>query len=117
MAYHGAHALQFHVSGSNYGNSGWNWRGWQANAPADDATLHANLLVAFKVDGAAKPSGMHIILRSLRPEDHNKSADSDIIDLLAYCPTLLDGARMTWRSRLRTSPPRMRVSTSTTPSS
>ncbi len=92
VAYHGAHALQFHVSGSNYGNCGWNWRAWQASAPADDATLHASVLIALKVDGTAKPSSLRFLLRSPRPEDHNKSADSDIIDLLAYCPTLLDGA-------------------------
>jgi hypothetical protein len=92
VACHGTHALQFHVSGANFGNSGWNWRNWQASASADDATLFANLLVALKVDGTAKPSSVRIILRSPHPEDHNKSAESDPIDLLAYCPTLLDGA-------------------------
>jgi Concanavalin A-like lectin/glucanases superfamily/Bacterial Ig domain len=92
VACHGTHALQFHVSGSNYANCGWNWRSWGAGSPADDATAHACVIVALKVDGTAKPNSIRLVLRSPRPEDHNRSGDSDAIDLLPYCPTLLDGA-------------------------
>jgi hypothetical protein len=92
VAHHGTHALQLHASAAHFANFGWNWRNWRAGSPADDATTHATVIVALKVDGTAKPTGIRLLLRSPRADDHTKSGDSDIIDLLPYCPTLLDGA-------------------------
>ena len=72
VAHHGTRALHAHTSGMDFANFGWNWRSWQPSSPRDDATPYAYLMVAIKVGGAVRPSGMHFGLRNPLAEDRNK---------------------------------------------
>jgi hypothetical protein len=81
----GKAALKFHLEAVRQGGFGWNWHGWFPKDAGTDISAMAAVVLAVRVDGAAKPDSLSVSLKS------NNGKQSKEADLVALYPGLLDG--------------------------
>lgn len=78
-------ALEFRGEGGGWIGGGWNWHGWFPDGSGDDVRRFRNLSFWAKVEHQGDLGSLTVHVNS-----GNKGGTADV-DVLAYCPDLLDG--------------------------